>query len=474
MTLDREFSYTADKRNYLPMLVLFIALAVIEATMLTLLFRIFVDAPWEGMAVTAFLILFAAFPAILLPSPLFSRHRVDRDGLLLRYGFRSFRIPHEAIASLQPTRYMLHGFEPFACNWDEEEGQLKVCFSESGQLLLKLKTPLTFGLGLGRKATTDTLLFNADNWPELLAALDVKPEGSRPDTDEREEPTSVQDRREERSQPASTADLADPREPVRALEGIEGSPCPDGEAEAVLALRDLTRRFGDFTAVDNLTLTVRAGEIYGLLGCNGAGKTTTIKMMTGLLEPQAGTVHLAGIDLWAEPLEGKATFGYVPDQAAFYGRLSGREHLQFLAQMRGLPWDSSEQRIDDLLTRLDLAEQQHRSCQKYSFGMKRKLSLAGALLHEPRVLILDEPFNGLDPRAAQQLKRMLGAWRREGAAILLSTHDLATAESFCDRVGILHKGHLIAEEAVTSLAESHGNLERLFFSLTESDREVTS
>ncbi|HMQ33859.1 MAG TPA: ABC transporter ATP-binding protein [Chloroflexaceae bacterium] len=230
----------------------------------------------------------------------------------------------------------------------------------------------------------------------------------------------------------------------------------------------LSYRYGTRLVVDQLSFTVRAGEIFGFLGPNGAGKGTALKLLVGLLAPDAGRARIAGVDIQSEPLAASAALGYVPDRALLYERLTGREYLQFLAQLRGLPLDTATARSDELLELLDLAshaDQLSRSC---SLGMRRKLALAGALLHRPAVLILDEPLNGLDPRAAYRLKELLSDLASQGSAILLSTHDLAVAEAIASRVGLLHAGRLVAQgrpEEVRDLAAAE-SLEHAFLQLT--------
>ena len=240
--------------------------------------------------------------------------------------------------------------------------------------------------------------------------------------------------------------------------------------------QNLTRNFKSFTAVDNLNLSISQGEIYGFLGSNGAGKTTTIKMLVGLLEPGAGKAWVAGHDVWAEPLAAKAAFGYVGDRAILYERLTGREFLNFLGQMRGIALLQAQRRIEHFLDLLELTEHADRSCGAYSFGMKRKLALAGALLHQPAVLILDEPLNGLDPRSARRLKDLFIELAAGGTTILLSTHDLAAAEAVCHRVGIIHRGKLLAEGSASELEQiaAAPDLEAVFLSLTTENREEVS
>src|SRR5438067_544808 len=174
----------------------------------------------------------------------------------------------------------------------------------------------------------------------------------------------------------------------------------------VIHSENLTRRYKGFTAVDDLNLAVHRGEIYGFLGSNGAGKTTTMKMLVGLLQPDSGHAWIDGHNVWKEPQAAKSAFGYIADHTMLYDRLTGREFLDFLAQIRGMPEQESRGHIEQLLDILELSDRADTACGTYSFGMKRKLAIAGALIHEPQVLILDEPLNGLDPLSSRRLKNL--------------------------------------------------------------------
>ena len=237
---------------------------------------------------------------------------------------------------------------------------------------------------------------------------------------------------------------------------------------------NLTRRYKGFTAVDNLNLAVHRGEIYGFLGSNGAGKTTTMKMLVGLLQSDGGHVWIDGHDVWKESLVAKAAFGYVADRTMLYDRLTGREFLDFLAQIRSIPEQEARGHIERLLDILELRDRADTACGTYSFGMKRKLAIVGALIHEPQVLILDEPLNGLDPLSARRLKNLFAELAANGTTIFLSTHDLATAESICHRVGIIHKGRLLVEGSSSELRQIAGapGLEEAFLSLTAEETGV--
>ena len=207
--------------------------------------------------------------------------------------------------------------------------------------------------------------------------------------------------------------------------------------------RSLWRRHS-FRALEDFSLTVQPGEIFGFLGPNGAGKTTTIKMIVGLLQPSSGSVKVAGHDVQLEPLPAKAASGYVPDTPNLYAKLTGRELLRFVGDLYDLDRELVAQRMDDLLRVLDLSAAADDTIDSYSHGMQQKTALAAALMHDPKVLVLDEPTVGLDPKSARLIKDILRQMAERGAAVFLSTHILEIAERMCDRIGIINRGQLIA------------------------------
>jgi ABC-2 type transport system ATP-binding protein len=232
----------------------------------------------------------------------------------------------------------------------------------------------------------------------------------------------------------------------------------------------LTKTYGSFRAVAPLTLTVPRGEMFGFLGPNGAGKTTTIRMMMGILVPSAGSVTIAGFDCHRQPAEVKRRVGYLPDSPIFYDYLRGREIIQFIGEMHGLSADESIKRTERLIAEFGLEEVAQEYAVNYSMGMKKKLGLACALIHEPSVLILDEPTNGLDPRASRDVQQRLRRSAEEGMTIFLSTHILDMAERLCSRIGIIHHGELVATGSPQELKEkvtAGGTLEEVFLAVTE-------
>ena len=240
--------------------------------------------------------------------------------------------------------------------------------------------------------------------------------------------------------------------------------------DALIETRGLVKRFGDKLAVNNVSFDVQSGEVFGFLGPNGAGKTTTIKMLVGLLQPTSGIARMAGHDVQAQPLEAKAASGYVPDTPNLYAKLSGRELLRFVGDLYGMDRGQAARRIDELLRLFDLAEAADDTIDSYSHGMQQKTSLAAALMHDPRVLVLDEPTVGLDPRSARLIKDILRQMADRGAAVMLSTHILEIAERMCDRVGIIDHGELIAVGTMDELrardSSGEASLEDIFLSLT--------
>jgi ABC-2 type transport system ATP-binding protein len=238
----------------------------------------------------------------------------------------------------------------------------------------------------------------------------------------------------------------------------------------LIETRNLVKRYGEKLAVDRVSFDVNGGEIFGFLGPNGAGKTTTIKMIVGLLQPTSGTVRVDGFDVRSQALQAKAASGYVPDTPNLYPKLSGRELLRFVGDLYGIERGQVARRIDELLRTFELASVADDTLDSYSHGMQQKASLAAALVHDPRVLVLDEPTVGLDPKSARLIKDILRQLADRGAAVMLSTHILEIAERMCDRIGIINKGQLVAMGTMQELRD-HGrsgetSLEDIFLGLT--------
>ena len=218
-----------------------------------------------------------------------------------------------------------------------------------------------------------------------------------------------------------------------------------------ISTEGLTRRFGELVAVHDVNLRVAPGQFFGFLGPNGAGKSTTIKMLTGLLAPTAGRIHILGLDLIAKPLEVKRQIGVVPEGMALFGRLTGSEYLNFVGRMYGLDRETAAKRTAELLEFMQLADQRKKLVTDYSHGMQKKLALAAAVIHGPKILFLDEPFEAVDAIASGTLKAMLQRMIARGATIFLTSHVLEIVERLCSHVAIIHRGQLVAQGSLEEL-----------------------
>jgi len=241
----------------------------------------------------------------------------------------------------------------------------------------------------------------------------------------------------------------------------------------MIEMTDLRKRFGSKTAVDGLTLEIAPGEFFAFLGPNGAGKTTTIKMMVGLLRPDGGAVRLDGHDVQTDPVAAKANVSYIPDQPYLYDKLSGREFLDFVGRMYGLADGERKARMRELADRLALHDFLDELSERYSHGMKQRVVIAAALIHTPRVLVVDEPMVGLDPKTARVVKDLLHALSRNGTAVFMSTHTLSVAEELADRIGIIDRGRLVTVGSIDQLRAKMGGprgLEDMFLELTAEEQ----
>jgi ABC-2 type transport system ATP-binding protein len=244
----------------------------------------------------------------------------------------------------------------------------------------------------------------------------------------------------------------------------------------MIEFQQVCRSYGDKVAVENLNLRVGSGELYALLGHNGAGKTTAIKMLAGLIRPGSGTVSVGGYDLVSQTREATALVGYVPDQPFLYDKLSGREILQFIGRMYGMDAGQVGQGIDREIQRFELSEFVDELTETYSHGMKQRTVFASALLHAPRVLVIDEPMLGLDPHSIRLVKDLLKLEVASGLCVLMSTHTLAAAEEIANRVGIMGHGRLLFDGSIDTLRErfpgGKQSLEAMYLALTEHNGEA--
>lgn len=244
----------------------------------------------------------------------------------------------------------------------------------------------------------------------------------------------------------------------------------------MIQCKSLEKRYGPFQALHPLDLHVRKGEVFGFLGPNGAGKTTTIRTLAGVITPTSGQVFIDGMDIMEHPVESKRKVGYIPDRPYLYDKLTAREFLQFVGQLYGLSKAHIKQRGDGLLEENGLIERADELIEAYSHGMKQRLVLSSALLHDPPLLIVDEPMVGLDPHGARQIKNRFREIADSGRTVFLSTHSLDVAQEVCDRVGILFRGRLVALETVDELLrkQNSGDLEEVFLKITEEQMEQRS
>jgi ABC-2 type transport system ATP-binding protein len=239
----------------------------------------------------------------------------------------------------------------------------------------------------------------------------------------------------------------------------------------MIELRNIAKTYGSYTALHQLNLSVPAGEVFGFIGPNGAGKTTTIKIIGGILAPTEGTVRIAGIDMARDPVAAKQRIGFIPDRPYLYEKLTGMEFLQFTADVYGVSHEVFQEKAVTLLEMFALADWGEELIESYSHGMKQRLIMCAALLHEPEVLVVDEPMVGLDPVAIRMVKNLFRDLARKGVAVFMSTHTLAVAEDICDRIGIIHRGRLIAEGTLDDLRKDikggASDLESVFINLTQ-------
>jgi len=243
-----------------------------------------------------------------------------------------------------------------------------------------------------------------------------------------------------------------------------------GYSPYAVELKDVSKRYNEIVAVNNLSLTIDTGEIFGLLGPNGSGKSTTLKMLLGLVTPDKGGVTVLGLDVLKNPVEVKRLVGYVPETANVYEFLTGIEYLDFIADIYGIPTAEKKQRITEYLKALQLDGREGDMINSYSDGMKKKISLISAFIHKPKLLILDEPLNALDPRSARIVKDFLHELKNQGVTTIMSTHVLEIAEAICDRIAIMYQGSILALGNMNELRQRaslpRSGLEDVFLKLT--------
>jgi ABC-2 type transport system ATP-binding protein len=244
----------------------------------------------------------------------------------------------------------------------------------------------------------------------------------------------------------------------------------------MLEIKSIEKKFGSFTAVNKINLNIKKGELFGFLGPNGAGKTTTIKMIVGLLSPTSGNIILDSEDVWSNPIRSKMKIGYIPDQPFLYDKISGREYLHFCGGLFNIHKDVLNNRISEMIDILKIGEWIDKRTEEYSQGMRQRIVIASAFLHQPELIIVDEPMIGLDPQSAFVVKRLLEDKVKNGATIFMSTHSLNVVEEICTHVGIINRGNIIFNNTIDSLHQlkkQHGNnLEELFIQLTNEEEYI--
>jgi ABC-2 type transport system ATP-binding protein len=242
--------------------------------------------------------------------------------------------------------------------------------------------------------------------------------------------------------------------------------------DTMIHTQNLTKRFQEVTAVENLNLSIRTGEIFAFLGPNGAGKTTTIKLLAGLLRPTSGSAIVGGYDIQRAPVEAKRMIGYIPDQPYLYEKLSGRDFFHFVGDLFEISPQLQEERRKYFFTLFGLEDVADKLIESYSHGMRQKLVISAALMHEPRVIMVDEPMVGLDPQSIRLVKNLFRNVTRNGATVFLSTHTLALAEEIAHRIGVIHRGELLfigMIDEMQAAVKRGGNLEELFLELTSEE-----
>lgn len=246
----------------------------------------------------------------------------------------------------------------------------------------------------------------------------------------------------------------------------------------MISVNHVTKRYGSFTAVNDISMQVPKGSIFAFLGTNGAGKTTTIRMITGVISPTIGTIKVGDFDIQKDPVKAKMLMGVIPDRPHLYGRLSGREFLHFMAELYKVPRLEASKRIDELLQVYDLLEWQHELIDTYSHGMKQRLMMSAAQIHNPAVLVIDEPMVGLDPPSARTFKDHLRKCAKNGQTIFMSTHSLSVAEEIADNLAIIKKGEIIASGTLENIfaRAKHGSrdLENVFLDIISDDINSSS
>jgi|GEM_PF-181221 len=437
-----------------------------------------------GLAITAVVYWFVM-------APLRTAHVLDGERLLLQMGRQRVAVRRQDIRTVAPLKTPLSRRLDVGISYRSQTDTLYVLADHRRLVALTLARPYELkvpGQGLCQFTRVVLSLDEPDRFCAVLAGPGSAAEPVVVPPPAEAQPAAPATRTLPPAAPASTTTPAGARVPPAIPSGppappaypaapaADGAtPVPSAQREAcggaALRLVGLVKRYGDFTAVRGINLEVRYGEVLAFLGTNGAGKSTTIRMATGLLRPTAGRVLVEGRDLWGEGGPVRRLLGYVPDVPLLHESLTAREFLWLVAGLYDLPEAEGRRRAEQLLAQVGLERWGDYQIRSFSLGMKRKLALAAALVHRPRVLLLDEVTNGLDPRASRAVKDFIRAAAREGAAVLLTTHILAVAEELADRIAIIHAGAIRAVGDLAVLRAAAGRpgagLEELFLALTD-------
>lgn len=435
-------------------------IAVSAEAMIMVLLGLVIEKPvgYYILSVTPF---YFAFVWWFYARPLLRRHMLTETTLrLVDKSGKAFPIPRNQIQSAEQfTDPLPHGLNPIALTYVPQEDTLYILPGKKSLVAVTLKSPVV-GRFSSRFAVEFTRVVCAVDEPEAFIAAVSSDAGAAP----------IEHGGTETAVIGEASPTSDP--PPAVVQNAISSPSELGAA--TIQLRSLTKRFGDYTAVDGLTLQVAPGEIFAFLGSNGAGKSTTIKMLVGLLRPTSGQILIGGQDPWRD-LKTRRLVGYVPDSPMLYENLTAQEHLWLIGGLYDIPEAEARTRAREVLQQVGLEQHADQPVRSFSLGMKRKLAIASALVHRPPVLLLDEATNGLDPRAAREVKDFIIDAAQSGTTVFLTTHLLDVVSELADRVAIIDQGVLKACGTVPELQRAfgrpYGSLEELFLLATDRKRK---